>query len=89
MFDVHNAHLETDPLPELVQRYMPYIKHVHVQEMDGSYPGAGDFDFGAILRVLQENDYAGYVSAEVFEYSPGAAFIAQETLKNLKAAMNA
>ena len=86
MFDVHNAHQETDPLPELVRRYMPYIKHVHVQEMDGSYPGAGDFDFGAILRVLQESYYTGYVSAEVFEYSPGAAFIARETLKNLKTA---
>ena len=44
MFDVHNAHEEKEPLPDLVRRYMPYIKHVHVNEMDGSYPGAGDFD---------------------------------------------
>jgi D-psicose/D-tagatose/L-ribulose 3-epimerase len=85
MFDVHNARLEREPLPELVRRYMPYVKHVHVQEMDGGYPGAGDFDFGSILRVLGEEGYAGYVSAEVFDYRPGAAFIARETLKHLRA----
>jgi len=87
MFDVHNAHLETDPLPELMRRYMPYIAHVHVNEMDGGYPGSGDFDFGSILRVLREHDFQGYVSAEVFDYSPGATFIARETLRHLKATM--
>jgi D-psicose/D-tagatose/L-ribulose 3-epimerase len=87
MFDVHNARLETDPLPDLLRRYMPYIRHVHVQEMDGSYPGAGDFDFGAILSVLQEQDYQGYVSAEVFDFSPGAELIARQTIETLRAAL--
>jgi len=86
MFDVHNAHLETEPLPDLVRRHMPHIRHVHVNEMDGSYPGAGDFDFGTILRVLQGGGFDGYVSAEVFDDTPGAAFIARETLKHLEAA---
>jgi sugar phosphate isomerase/epimerase len=87
MFDVHNARLETDPLPELLRRYLPYIRHVHVQEMDGSYPGAGDFDFGTILSVLQEQDYRGHVSAEVFDFEPGAERIARETLDTLRAAL--
>ncbi len=87
MFDVHNACHETDPLPELVRRYMPYIKHVHVNEMDGSYPGSRDFDFGSILRVLQEENFQGYVSAEVFDFSPGAEFIARETIRYLRAAV--
>jgi sugar phosphate isomerase/epimerase len=86
MFDVHNARLETEPLPALVRRYMPYIRHVHVNEMDGGYPGGGDFDFGSILRVLEREAYDGYVSAEVFDYAPGAAFIARETLRHLRAA---
>lgn len=87
MFDVHNACLETEPLPELVRRYMPTIKHVHVNEMDGSYPGCGDFDFGSILQVLLAGQFQGYVSAEVFDYSPGATFIARETLRHLKSAL--
>jgi sugar phosphate isomerase/epimerase len=86
MFDVHNARLEIDPLPDLVRRTMPSIRHVHVNEMDGSYPGAGDFDFGSILRVLEQKGYAGYVSAEVFDSQPGAAFIARETIQHLRAA---
>jgi D-psicose/D-tagatose/L-ribulose 3-epimerase len=87
MFDVHNARLEADPLPDLVRRYLPLIRHVHVNEMDGSYPGSGDFDFGSILRVLQEGDYRGYVSAEVFDYTPGAAYIARETIRHLREAI--
>jgi sugar phosphate isomerase/epimerase len=84
---VHNARLETEPLPELLRRTMPYVRHVHVQEMDGGYPGAGDFDFGAILSVLQEEDYQGYVSAEVFDFSPGAELIARQTIATLRAAL--
>jgi sugar phosphate isomerase/epimerase len=84
MFDVHNAHLETEPLPELVRRYLPHIRHIHLNEMDGGYPGSGDFDFGSILSVLEEEDFQGYVSAEVFDPSPGAELIARETLRHLK-----
>jgi sugar phosphate isomerase/epimerase len=84
MWDVHNAHEEQDPLPELVRRNMRYIKHVHVQEVDGRYPGTGDFDFASILRVLQEADFQGYVSAEVFDFSPGPENIAYKTLRYLK-----
>jgi len=87
MWDVHNAHEEQEPLPDLVRRNMPYIKHVHVQEMDGSYPGSRDFDFGSILRVLQEKDFQGYVSAEVFDFGPGPESIARETINYLKSVM--
>ena len=40
------------------------------------------------LRVLQEEHFQGYVSAEVFDFSPGPEFIAQETLKYLKSMIN-
>ncbi len=89
MFDVHNAHREQDPLPELVRRYLPHIRHVHVNEMDGGYPGSGDFDFGSLLRVLQEGGYTGYVSVEVFDFAPGAERIARESLRHLRASMPA
>lgn len=87
MFDVHNARLETEPLPDLVRRYISYIKHVHVNEMDGGHPGSGDFDFGSILRVLGEENYQRYVSVEAFDFSSGAEFIARESLRYLKAEM--
>jgi D-psicose/D-tagatose/L-ribulose 3-epimerase len=86
MFDVHNACDETDPLPDLIRRYMPYIQHVHVNEMDGRHPGSGDFDFRPILRVLEQAHYDGYVSVEAFDFSPGGERIAQESIRVLRAA---
>jgi len=87
MFDVHNACYETEPLPDLLRRHLPHIRHVHVNEMDGGYPGCGDFDFCSILRVLQEEGYDRYVSVEAFDFSPGAAHIARESIRHLRAAM--
>jgi sugar phosphate isomerase/epimerase len=52
--------------------------------MDGGYPGSGDFDLSAILHVLQEANFQGYVSAEVFDFSPGLEFIARQTIRYLK-----
>jgi sugar phosphate isomerase/epimerase len=66
---------------------MPHIKHVHVNEMDGNYPGFGPFDFASILDVLRQEKYQGYVSVEVFDYALGAEFIAREGLRHLKAAL--
>jgi D-psicose/D-tagatose/L-ribulose 3-epimerase len=84
MFDTHNAEDETEPHAALVERYFPLIRHVHVNEMDGRYPGAGDYDFKPILEVLQRNNYGGWVSAEVFDFKPGAETIARESFAHMK-----
>jgi sugar phosphate isomerase/epimerase len=88
MFDVHNAILETSPLPDLLRRHMTHVRHVHVNEMDGGHPGSGDFDFGAILEVLRQEGYEGYVSTEAFDFGPGAVKIARESLQTLKNALS-
>lgn len=89
MFDVHNAVFETEPLPVLLRRYMPFVRHVHVNEMDGGHPGSGDFDFASILRVLAEVNYQGYVSTEAFDFSLGAEVIARASLRTLQDALQA
>ena len=87
MFDVHNACFETIPLPDLVRRYLPFIRHVHVNEMDGRHPGCGAVDFGPILGVLQEEGYTGYVSVEAFDAAPDGQAIARESIRHLKSAL--
>lgn len=84
MFDTHNAVDETTPHPVLVERYFEYLRHVHVNEMDGRYPGTSDYDFGALLETLIRLDYQHWVSLEVFDFKPGAAQIAQESLAHLQ-----
>ena len=45
MFDTHNAVDEAEPHEVLVERYFDLIRHVHVNEMNGGYPGTADYNF--------------------------------------------
>jgi D-psicose/D-tagatose/L-ribulose 3-epimerase len=83
MFDVHNAVAETTPHPELLRRFFPHIRHVHVNEKDGREPGTGPYDFGTVLSLLAELDYAGWVSLEVFDLSRDGREVAAGALRYL------
>jgi len=89
MFDVHNAIDETDQHDVLIERYFPYIKHVHVNEMDGKEPGMGDYDFLNLLRKLAELKYDGWVSLEAFDFSRDPREVAARAIEILKAAQSA
>jgi sugar phosphate isomerase/epimerase len=84
MFDVHNAIDEILPHRELVERYFDYIRHVHVNELDGRHCGAGAYDFTPVLEVLRRRSYAGWVSLEAFDFTPGAERLANESLRYLE-----
>ena len=84
MFDVHNAIDETEPHAALVDRYFDFIRHVHVNELDGRHCGAGDYDFKPVLEVLRRRNYAGWVSLEAFDFTPGAERLANESLRHLE-----
>ncbi len=84
MFDSHNAVDEKEPHAVLVDRYFDYIRHVHVNEMDGKHPGTGTYDFKPVLEVLKRRNYAGWVSLEAFDFTPGAERIATESLRYLE-----
>ncbi len=84
MFDCHNAIDETEPHAALVERHYGLIRHVHVNELDGRYPGAGSYDFKPLFDVLRRHDYSRWVSAEVFDFTPGAETIARDSLRYLE-----
>ena len=84
MFDVHNAVDETLPHAALVERWFDYIRHVHVNELDGRHCGAGDYDYKPVLEALRRRDYAGWVSLEAFDFTPGAERLANESLRHLE-----
>jgi sugar phosphate isomerase/epimerase len=86
MFDTHNAVDESEPHPALVERYFEYIRHVHVNEMDGRYPGTADYDFGALFETLIRLGYRHWVSLEVFDFTPSAGEIARQSIDHLKRA---
>ncbi|MBS1834179.1 MAG: sugar phosphate isomerase/epimerase [Acidobacteria bacterium] len=84
MFDTHNALDETDPHDQVVDRYFDYIRHVHVNELDGKHCSRGDYDFKPLLRKLRDRNYNGWVSLEAFDFSFGSEVIAAESLRYLE-----
>ncbi len=87
MFDVHNAIDEAAPHSRLIEKYFAYIRHVHVNELDGGHCGSGDYDFAPILGTLARLGYGGWVSLEAFDFSPGAERLAGESLRHLEQAI--
>jgi D-psicose/D-tagatose/L-ribulose 3-epimerase len=84
MFDTHNAVDEQESHTRLLEKHFDVIRHVHVNEMDGRYPGTGDYDFRAVLQKLKALDYQGWVSLEVFDFKPAARAIAEASYGYLK-----
>ena len=75
---------EEDPVPELIARHAEILGHFHVNDTNLLGPGMGDTDFVPILAALQQVGYDGWVSVEVFDYSPGAEHIAKTSLEHMQ-----
>jgi D-psicose/D-tagatose/L-ribulose 3-epimerase len=84
MFDVHNTADETEPHGALLRKYSARIRHVHVNEPNGQEPGMGSYDFGALLNVLAELRYPGWVSVEAFDFTRPPEEIARRAIDCLK-----
>ncbi len=84
MFDTHNTTAESLPLPEVISRNFSYIRHVHLNELDGKYPGSGNFAFAPVLKALRELDYRGWLSVEVFDFQPDGETVARNASRYLQ-----
>lgn len=70
---------ETDSLPSLIEQFKDRVGHFHVNDTNLLGPGMGETDYEPILEALLKTGYEGWVSVEVFDYSPGAEKIAKES----------
>jgi sugar phosphate isomerase/epimerase len=85
MFDSHNAIDESEPHASLVEKHWDLIRHIHVNELDGSYPRPeGGYDFKPVLQAAKDRNFGGWVSMEVFDFTPGAARIVSESIEYLQ-----
>ncbi len=75
---------ETDSIPALIARHVDRLGHFHVNDSNLLGPGMGPTDYHPILKALVDSGYDGWVSLEVFDYSPGGEHIARESIEYLK-----
>jgi sugar phosphate isomerase/epimerase len=75
---------ESVPIVDLIRQYHPWMAHFHANDPNRQGPGFGELDFVPILRTLDEVGYDGWVSVEVFDYTPGVERLARESVQYMQ-----
>ncbi|MCC7083845.1 MAG: sugar phosphate isomerase/epimerase [Pirellulales bacterium] len=75
---------EPTPISEILRANRDLMVHFHANDPNRQGPGFGQLDFVPIFAALQEIDYRGWVSVEVFDYSPGIERLARESIENMR-----
>lgn len=83
--DVKAMSSESEPIPTLIHRHAPWTGHFHANDPNLRGPGMGKVDFVPIFHALEAVGYAGWVSVEVFDFTPDPVTIARESLDYMRA----
>ncbi len=82
--DVKAMLSESTSIPDLIARYAAETRHFHVNDDNLLGPGMGRTDYHPIFSALRQTRYSGWISVEVFDYRPGAEYIARESLQYMQ-----
>ena len=82
--DVKAMSAEPEPTPDVIRANAAYLHHFHANDPNRRGPGFGDTDFRPIFQALHDIRYPGWVSVEVFDYTPDPDTIARESIRYMR-----
>lgn len=75
---------EGQPIPDIIRANAAHMAHFHANDANRLGPGFGEIDFVPIFQALADVKYDGWVSVEVFDYSPGVERLAKESIDYMR-----
>lgn len=82
--DVKAMASEQRPIEEIIRLHSARMVHFHANDANRRGPGMGDIDFKPIFRALRDVQYEGWISVEVFDYTPGVEALARDSIQYLQ-----
>jgi len=71
------------PIEQVIRENADLMIHFHANDPNLLGPGMGEVDQQPIFQALKDIDYRGWVSVEVFDYSPGAETILRRSMETM------
>jgi sugar phosphate isomerase/epimerase len=87
--DVKAMSTEDQPTDQVIRQSAEVLRHFHANDANRQGPGMGEIDFKPILQALLDINYSGWVSVEVFDYSPGVEKLAKDSIEYLQRCLEA
>ncbi|MBI2433804.1 MAG: sugar phosphate isomerase/epimerase [Candidatus Hydrogenedentes bacterium] len=84
ILDTKAMAFEKEERPALIRKYASYLRHYHANDENMEGPGFGAVEFAPIFQALNDIEFDGYVSVEVFKFDPGPEAIATRSLEYMK-----
>ena len=87
--DLGHSHVLGEHPETVVNALSQKIFHIHIEDIKARkhyhlIPGTGDMDFGRLLRILEDHNYEGFLTVELYTYPHRPEAAAKQALSYLQ-----